>query len=136
MKGRDYMSGLLVSAIVTISLALVFYTIGVWREHKEKVLKKIHVLYFGLGLIFDTTGTALMSIIAGKKDISNLTTFYIHKFTGGLAIMLMLVHFLWAIYVLIKGSEKAKENFHRFSVIVWGFWLIPYSVGMFMGMRG
>jgi uncharacterized repeat protein (TIGR03987 family) len=77
-----------------------------------------------------------MSIIAGKKDISNLTTFYIHKFTGGLAIMLMLVHFLWAIYVLIKGSEKAKENFHRFSVIVWGFWLIPYLVGMFMGMRG
>jgi uncharacterized repeat protein (TIGR03987 family) len=50
------MNGLLVSAIVTISLALVFYTIGVWREHKEKVLKKIHVLYFGLGLIFDTTG--------------------------------------------------------------------------------
>ena len=96
------MNGLLVSAIVTISLALVFYTIGVWSEHKEKVLKKIHVLYFGLGLIFDTTGTALMSIIAGEKVISNLTTLYIHKLTFGLAIMLMLVHFLWAIYVIMK----------------------------------
>jgi uncharacterized repeat protein (TIGR03987 family) len=130
------MNGLLVSAIITISLALVFYTIGVWREHKERVLKKIHVLFFGLGLIFDTTGTSLMSMIAGEKDISSSITFNIHRFTGALAIILMLVHFLWAIYVLVKGSEKAKENFHRFSVIVWGFWLIPYLVGMIIGMRG
>ena len=124
------------SAIVTISLALVFYTIGVWREHRERVLKKMHVLFFGFGLLFDTTGTSLMTIIAGEKAASNLFTFYIHQFTGGLAIILMLVHFLWAIYVLVKGSEKAKANFHRFSVIVWGFWLIPYLVGMIIGMRG
>ena len=58
------MSGLLICAIVAISLALVFYTIGVWSEHKEKVLKKLHVLFFGLGLAFDTTGTSIMSVIA------------------------------------------------------------------------
>lgn len=33
------MNGLLLGAIVAISLALVFYTIGVWREHQEKILK-------------------------------------------------------------------------------------------------
>ncbi len=128
------MSGLLVGAIVTISLALVFYTIGVWSEHKERVLKKIHVLYFGLGLIFDTAGTFLMSIIAGEETSLSLIKLYIHRSTGVLAIMLMLVHFLWAIYVLVKGSEKTKENFHKFSMIVWGFWLIPYLVGMIIGM--
>ncbi len=100
------------------------------------MLKKTHLLFFGLGLVFDTTGTSLMSIIAGEKAALSLFTFYIHRITGGLALMLMLVHFLWAIYVLAKGSEKAKENFHRFSVIVWGFWLIPYLVGMIIGMRG
>ena len=130
------MHGLLLGAIAALSFALVFYTIGVWREHQEKILKKIHILFFGLGLIFDTTGTYLMSLIAGEKESLNLLTFYIHRFTGGLAIILMLVHLLWAIYVLIKGSDKAKENFHWFSVVVWSFWLVPYFVGMIIGMRG
>lgn len=130
------MRGLIIGAVVTISLALVFYTIGVWSEHREGVLKKIHLLFFGSGLIFDSTGTFLMSVISDNKAVTDLTTFYIHRFTGGLAIALMLVHFLWAIYVLYKGSVKDKENFHKLSVIVWLFWLIPYFVGMIIGMKG
>ena len=130
------MSGLLICAIVAISLALVFYTIGVWSEHKEKVLKKLHVLFFGLGLAFDTTGTSLMSVIAGEKAETNTFALQMHQITGVLAILLMLAHFLWAVYVLVKGSEKARENFHKFSMVVWFFWLIPYLLGMIMGMRG
>ena len=34
------MTGKLITAIVTITLALVFYTIGVWSEHRSKQLKK------------------------------------------------------------------------------------------------
>lgn len=130
------MNGLLICAIGAISLALVFYTIGVWREHKEKILKKIHILFFGLGLIFDTTGTVIMSLIAREEANLSTWTYYVHSFTGALAIMLMAIHLLWAIYVIIKGTAKAKEKFHRFSVFVWGFWLIPYLVGAIIGMKG
>lgn len=130
------MNGLLISAIVAITLALVFYTIGVWSEHREKLLKKKHLLFFGLGLIMDSTGTFLMSKIAEDSTGGGTLSFYIHQVTGGLAIGLMLLHLLWAVFVLVKGSEKAKESFHRFSVVVWGFWLIPYFVGMIIGMKG
>lgn len=34
------MTGTLIAAIITITLALVFYTIGVWSEHRSKQLKK------------------------------------------------------------------------------------------------
>ena len=130
------MNGLLLSSIVTITLALVFYTIGVWREHRENSLKKIHLLFFGLGLVFDSTGTYLMAQMAEKNESLNMLTFYLHRFTCGLAILLMMIHLIWAIYVLVKGSDEAREKFHRLSVVVWGFWLVPYLVGMIIGMRG
>ena len=44
------MTGILMAAIITITLALVFYTIGVWSEHRSKQLKKIHLID-----LFDTT---------------------------------------------------------------------------------
>lgn len=51
------MNGKLVFAIITITLALIFYTTGVFRERKEKSLNKNHVIIFFLGLLFDTIGT-------------------------------------------------------------------------------
>ncbi|MEI8198812.1 MAG: TIGR03987 family protein [Eubacteriales bacterium] len=51
---------LLIAAIVTITLALVFYTTGVWSEKMQGQLKKWHLLLFWTGIIFDTTGTTLM----------------------------------------------------------------------------
>ena len=41
---------------------------------------------------------------------------------------------VWAFIVLIKNKQEAKERFHKFSLIVWAIWLIPYLIGMFMGM--
>lgn len=38
----------LIFAIITITLALIFYTIGVWSEHRSKKLKKLHLLFFWL----------------------------------------------------------------------------------------
>jgi len=35
----------------------------------------------------------------------------------------------------VKGSENARTGFHRFSMIVWLIWLVPYFGGMYMGMH-
>jgi uncharacterized repeat protein (TIGR03987 family) len=55
----------------------------------------------------------------------------IHSITGLLAILLMLIHAIWATIVLIRKNEKAIVNFHHFSVFVWTVWLIPYFTGFF-----
>ena len=58
------MSTKLIMAIITITLALVFYTIGVFSERKSGILKKPHLIIFWMGLVFDTVGTTIMSSIA------------------------------------------------------------------------
>ena len=120
---------MLIYAIIFINLALIFYTIGVWSEKHQHSLKKWHLIAFWCGLIFDTTGTTLMSKIAQGSFQFNF-----HAVTGLLAIILMLFHTLWATIVLIKGDTKAKRNFHKFSVIVWFIWLIPFISGAIFGM--
>lgn len=132
------MPKLLIPAIIFISLALVFYTIGVWGENRSKTLKKKHVVIFWFGLVCDTLGTFTMSRIATAGTDKTITQaqLLIHQTTGMLAIILMLIHAVWATWVFNKGSEKSKKVFHKFSIVVWLIWLIPYFVGMYIGMAG
>ncbi|WP_434290645.1 HsmA family protein [Clostridium botulinum] len=129
------MDGKLVFAIVTITLALAFYTAGVWSERKCNTLKKWHVITFWIGLVFDTTGTLTMEKIVktGNTAISS-NKLALHGITGELAIVLMLLHALWATWVLYKKDENKKVIFHKFSITVWVIWLIPYIIGMIIGM--
>lgn len=123
----------LIFAIVTITLALVFYTWGVFGERRAGRLTKGNLLLFWLGFAFDTTGTTIMSFMAEGRD-SGGSVMNWHAITGVIAIALMLVHAVWATYVLFRGSEKMRRGFHRFSIVVWAIWLIPYVLGMVMGM--
>jgi uncharacterized repeat protein (TIGR03987 family) len=113
---------------VFITLALVFYSIGVWSERIAGRLKPWHLVFFWLGLICDTVGTAMMMEMAGGL------TFGVHGVTGVAAILLMVVHAIWATVVLIRKDEVAIRNFHKFSVAVWVIWLIPYLSGAVFGM--
>jgi uncharacterized repeat protein (TIGR03987 family) len=112
--------------VIVINLALVFYSIGVWSERIAGKLKWWHLVFFVLGLICDTWGTGLMFEMAGGM------TFDIHGLSGLLAIVLMLVHASWAFMVLRKNDLKAILSFHKFSLLVWFIWLIPYSSPMFL----
>jgi uncharacterized repeat protein (TIGR03987 family) len=116
--------------MIVINLALVFYSIGVWSERFSGRLKTWHLLFFWLGLISDTVGTGMMFEMAGGL------TFDVHGLTGVLAILLMLIHAVWATVVLVRGDENVIKNFHKFSVFVWLIWLIPYLSPMFFGMAG
>ena len=118
----------LVFAIITITLALVFYTIGVFGERKDLVT-------FWCGLAFDTTGTTIMSFIASAKTVQLSTTAsLLHGVTGVAAIALMLFHAIWATCVLVRGNERQRASFHKFSIVVWAVWLVPYVLGMIVGM--
>lgn len=114
-----------------ITLALVFYSAGVWSERFSRYLKGWHVAAFWTGFMFDVTGTLAMARLS--KDPFNLL--HLHTLTGQIALWLMLIHATWATYVVRKGSESKRKQFHKYSLIVWLIWLIPYFGGMIMGMR-
>ena len=53
-----------------------------------------------------------------------------------MALWLMFVHALWATRIILKGDEEQRTRFHRLSLLVWLFWLVPYFGGMYLGMTG
>ncbi len=58
--------GMVIFAAIIISLALVFYTIGVFAERRSGTLRPKHLAFFWTGFAFDTAGTTIMSMVAGE----------------------------------------------------------------------
>ena len=131
---------MLSSAIVLITLALVFYTMGVWAERRHGTLTWLHVVFFALGLTFDVSGTWVMGRIAATQGLQTAGTAgvlnQIMAVTGALALAIMAIHLVWAIAVVIRDRANERAAFHKFSVAVWAFWLIPYFTGMIGSMAG
>jgi uncharacterized repeat protein (TIGR03987 family) len=124
------MSTLLILSTTLITLALVFYSTGIWAERFSKYLKGWHVAAFWTGFVFDVSGTLAMTRLADGPF--NLLEF--HSLTGQVAIWLMLIHAIWATYAVKKGTENTRKQFHKYSLLVWLIWLIPYFGGMIAGM--
>ncbi len=131
---------MLVAAIVLISLALVFYTTGIFTERRSGTLKWSHAAWFAAGLAFDGTGTYLMTRIAASGGTAKgglaAVLNQLMAITGALALLLMAVHLIWAITVLLRDRESEKKQFHRFSLGVWLAWLVPYFAGSAAAMIG
>ena len=126
------MSTPLIISSILITLALVFYSLGVWSERFARYLKLWHVAAFWIGFLFDVAGTWAMHQISGAPlDLQDS-----HTLTGQIALWLMLAHALWATWVARRGSEELRISFHRYSILVWTIWLIPYFGGMFLGING
>ena len=121
-----------ITATILITLALVFYSLGVWAERIVRYLKRWHMVTSWIGFSFDVAGTTLMHFMA--EDPFNMVK--PHTITGQLALWLMLAHAIWATNVVRKDKNKLRLWFHRYSLVVWVIWLVPYFGGMIMGMRG
>lgn len=121
---------LFIASTILITLALIFYSIGVWAERISKYLKHWHVVTFWIGFSFDVGGTTLMHFLS--DDPFNLAN--PHTLTGQIALWLMLAHAIWATIVVRKDLQRLRLKFHRYSLFVWLVWLVPYFGGMFMGM--
>ncbi len=125
------MSTTLIAASAIITLALIAYTIGVFAERRAGAIKPRHLAFFWAGLACDSTGTALMGSMA---QASGGAVSPLHPATGALAIALMLFHAAWATFVVLRGSDAQRRGFHRLSVAVWLAWLVPYLIGMLVGI--
>jgi uncharacterized repeat protein (TIGR03987 family) len=123
------MNPTLIAAMVTILLAALLYTIAVFSERSAGLLRPWHLLLFWTGFAFDTTGTTLMSVLAGAVRLD------IHGLLGAAAILLMLFHSTWATVALRLKQERVLRNFHRFSVVVWALWMVALVTGFAISAR-
>lgn len=59
----------------------------------------------------------------------------LHAVTGVVAILLMLIHTVWATIVVLRREARLLRTFHRFSLAVWLIWLVPYFSPMILGAQ-
>ncbi len=117
------------AAVSLMFAAFALYTVGVWSAVLSRRLKPWHDLFFWLGFTADTAGTEMMRQLAGGFRWG------FHTVTGGLALLLMLLHAVWATVVLVRGSASRLRAFHRTSLVVWLIWLVPFVTGLILGAR-
>ena len=124
-------TGMVIFAAAVISLALVFYTIGVFAERRSGTLKPKHLALFWTGFVFDTTGTTIMTLVANTNTGAESQ---LHAITGGLALSLMLFHAVWATVVVIRGNDRSRANFHFLCSCVLLYRLRLNTVGVLIGL--
>lgn len=90
-----------------ITLALVFYSMGVWSERIAHYLKPWHVIAFWTGFFFDVSGSAAMHRLA--RGPFNLRA--PHTLTGQIALWLMLSHAVWSTRVSRRGGRTVAGGF-------------------------
>lgn len=122
------MTSQLLIAIIAMTTALISYSIGVWGEKRAGTIKPVHLAAFWFGLICDSTGTEMMRRIAEAGGTPGGVG--LHAILGGLALVLMGVHAVWATVTYFKQNAQAMQTFHRFSLGVWSLWLLPYVGGL------
>ncbi|QWW20038.1 TIGR03987 family protein [Schaalia sp. 19OD2882] len=125
------MTPMVACAATAITTALVMYTIGVFAQRRTGTLHPRHLVLFVLGLLFDGVGTTIMSAVAGAQGTSASP---LHAASGVAALALMALHTIWAGVILWRRKRQWVAGFHRFSVVVWLFWLVPYVIGMLLGI--
>jgi uncharacterized repeat protein (TIGR03987 family) len=69
-------------------------------------------------------------------DFAGGLTAVVHGITGLIAILLMLVHAVWATIVLVRRDERLITTFHRLSVVVCAICLIAYVSPMVTAIGG
>jgi uncharacterized repeat protein (TIGR03987 family) len=108
----------------------VFLSRNIFTEHYlNRCPNLLYLVFFWIGFVFNTTGTGIMFNVAGGMQND------IHGWTGMFAIILMLIHAIWASIVLLCKDEKVIVSFHKFNMGVWLIWLIPYLTGFFLPRR-
>ncbi len=122
------MTPLLLTAVILFTVAMVFYTWGVWAEKSARRLKPWHMYMFGCGVIVDTIATVLTFMEIGAL------VFTPHSIMGFISLTLMAIHFVWAVRTLKRGDEHALTNFHKLSLIVWSVWMFSYLSGFALGI--
>lgn len=105
-------------------VALILYTTAIWSHKIKKEFRLWMIWLFGFGLTADIAGTVFLCVAVSEKWIFNL-----HTVSGLLSLVIMAIHFLWAL-LAIKNRGKFELYFNRFSIKAWLLWLVAFISGI------
>ncbi len=105
-------------------VALVLYGFVIWSHQIKKKFSPWMIWLFGLGLAADISGTVFLCVVAASR-----WTFSLHTVSGLISILIMALHFVWALLSVMFGG-KFEAYFKRFSIFAWFLWLVAFVSGI------
>jgi hypothetical protein len=118
------MNPTLVKAVVVVTLALIFYSIAVITEQRQRFISGRVLSFLTGGILLDIASTVLMIIGSGKIPIT------IHGFLGYSALTVMLIDtvLIWRFWKK-NGGSKISNSLNIYSRIAYIWWVIAYIAG-------
>lgn len=112
------------SAVLTVTLALVLYSIGTVKQQRSRRSTPAVRGWLTTGVVFDITATALM-IVASKSLTPTL-----HGVLGysALAFMLTDTLLMWR-HARRSGAAPVSGRLHVWSRVAYGYWVLAYFTG-------
>jgi len=119
------MKPILMIGSTVVTLALIFYCIGIITEQRQKRINKKVLTFLTLGLISDVSATLCM--IIGSSN----SPFTFHGFIGYAALLAMIIETVMAYrFNLQFGSEKqVSKKLHLYSRFALILWIAVYITG-------
>jgi uncharacterized repeat protein (TIGR03987 family) len=118
------LNDILIRAVVVVTFALLFYTIGIIIEHRKGIISKDVLIFLSLGVMFDISSTLLMIIGSGKISIT------VHGFIGYSALLIMLSDTILAWrYRYKNGNKEVSKKLNIYTKIAFGWWVVAYILG-------
>jgi hypothetical protein len=119
----------LITGIVIVNFALVFYSIAIVPEQKRKVITKATLFYLTLGIACDVTATIFM--IIGSKHIP----ITVHGCIGYSASLAMFADtaLIWSFWIKFR-DKIVHEKLHIYSRYAYMWWVVAYIAGSLLVM--
>jgi hypothetical protein len=123
------MNSTLIKAVAVVTVALIFYTLGVITEQRGRRITKRVLIFLTAGVIFDISSTALMIIGSGKIPIT------VHGFIGysALGVMLTDTVLVWRFW-RTNGYTHVTGKLNLYTRFAFGWWVVAYIAGAVIAM--
>ena len=123
------MNPTLIKAVVVVTFALVFYSIGVIGEQRRSSVPRWVLIFLTAGIVCDISSTILMIIGSSNIPIT------VHGFLGYSALTLMLIDtiLIWRHWAKHRQGTVSK-NLGMYTRIAYGWWVIAYIAGAVIAM--
>lgn len=119
------MKPILIIGSIIVTLALIFYSIGLITEQRKRIINKFVLTFLTLGLVFDITATTCM--IIGSSN----SPFTFHGFIGYTGLLAMIIETIIAyrFYLRNSGQTLVPKGIHIYSGFAYFLWVAVYLTG-------
>ena len=124
------MKPIILISVISITTALVLYTIAIWRNWRMKLLTTAQIILLWCGLAADALATQMMGL-----SIEGEIVWDFHTVSGYTGLVLMAVLAVVGSWSKWSDREAVLTSFHRVAIPIWIIWVASYATGVVIGIQ-